>query len=102
VIQIHIKFHYREHFPYYKANDDKWKNSVRHNLSISPHFQKGSKAPHGAGHLWVLADNDKYLQSVKVRILEIFLFLILVLKLCTEGLKKCILKFIFAINEIST
>ncbi|XP_043266695.1 uncharacterized protein [Venturia canescens] len=45
-----------EHFPYYKSNDDRWKNSVRHNLSINPHFRKGSKAPHGAGHLWAIAN----------------------------------------------
>jgi hypothetical protein len=76
LIEIYITFHYREHFPFYKANDDKWKNSVRHNLSINPHFQKGCKAPYGAGHLWVLADNNKYFQAVKVRIFQIFLFLI--------------------------
>ncbi|XP_043468610.1 uncharacterized protein LOC122502559 isoform X1 [Leptopilina heterotoma] len=48
-----------EHFPYYKSNDDRWKNSVRHNLSINPHFRKGSKAPHGAGHLWAIANQDE-------------------------------------------
>ncbi|CAL7942390.1 unnamed protein product [Xylocopa violacea] len=47
-----------EHFPYYKSNDDRWKNSVRHNLSINPHFRKGSKAPHGAGHLWAIANRS--------------------------------------------
>ncbi|XP_053989175.1 uncharacterized protein LOC128896686 [Hylaeus anthracinus] len=47
-----------EHFPYYKNNDDRWKNSVRHNLSINPHFRKGSKAPHGAGHLWAIANRS--------------------------------------------
>ncbi|XP_033216759.1 uncharacterized protein LOC117172707 [Belonocnema kinseyi] len=47
-----------EHFPYYKSNDDRWKNSVRHNLSINPHFRKGSKAPHGAGHLWAIANQE--------------------------------------------
>ncbi|XP_044007086.1 pre-rRNA-processing protein FHL1-like isoform X2 [Aphidius gifuensis] len=47
-----------EHFPYYKSNDDRWKNSVRHNLSINPHFRKGSKAPHGAGHLWAIANRE--------------------------------------------
>lgn len=47
-----------EHFPYYKSNDDRWKNSVRHNLSINPHFRKGSKAPHGAGHLWAIANRN--------------------------------------------
>lgn len=48
-----------EHFPYYKSNDDRWKNSVRHNLSINPHFRKGSKAPHGAGHLWAIASQEE-------------------------------------------
>ncbi|XP_063380208.1 hepatocyte nuclear factor 3-beta-like [Cydia fagiglandana] len=46
-----------DRFPYYKANDERWKNSVRHNLSINPHFRKGARAPHGAGHLWSLAAN---------------------------------------------
>jgi len=45
----------RERFPYFKANDDRWKNSVRHNLSISPHFRKSVKARTGTGHLWTLA-----------------------------------------------
>ncbi|KAL1492249.1 hypothetical protein ABEB36_012727 [Hypothenemus hampei] len=47
------------HFPFYKANDDRWKNSVRHNLSINPHFRKGGKAIHGAGHLWTIAQRDE-------------------------------------------
>ncbi|PNF38601.1 hypothetical protein B7P43_G03944 [Cryptotermes secundus] len=54
-----------EHFPFYKPDDDRWKNSVRHNLSISPHFQKGNKAPNGVGHLWVLAESNKYFQTVE-------------------------------------
>ena len=33
---------------------------MRHNLSINPHFRKGSKAPHGAGHLWAIANQDEY------------------------------------------
>lgn len=48
----------RDRFPYYKSNDDRWKNSVRHNLSINPHFRKGKKAPQGAGHLWTIASRD--------------------------------------------
>lgn len=51
---------FSEHFPYYKSNDDRWKNSVRHNLSINPHFRKGSKAPHGAGHLWAIANRGDF------------------------------------------
>ena len=51
-------FVHRDRYPYFTANDDKWKNSVRHNLSMNPHFRKGNKSKHGAGHLWVLADFD--------------------------------------------
>ncbi|XP_054729746.1 defective pharyngeal development protein 4 [Anastrepha obliqua] len=47
-----------DRFPYYKSNDDRWKNSVRHNLSINPHFRKGLKAPQGAGHLWTISSGD--------------------------------------------
>ncbi|CAK1577998.1 unnamed protein product [Parnassius mnemosyne] len=46
-----------DRFPFYKANDERWKNSVRHNLSINPHFRKGARATQGAGHLWSLAAN---------------------------------------------
>ncbi|XP_038213583.1 hepatocyte nuclear factor 3-beta-like [Zerene cesonia] len=46
-----------DRFPFYKANDERWKNSVRHNLSINPHFRKGARASQGAGHLWSLAAN---------------------------------------------
>ncbi|XP_055842277.1 uncharacterized protein LOC129909246 [Episyrphus balteatus] len=47
-----------DRFPFYKSNDDRWKNSVRHNLSINPHFRKGVKAPQGAGHLWTISSGD--------------------------------------------
>ncbi|XP_060524541.1 uncharacterized protein LOC132700958 isoform X2 [Cylas formicarius] len=47
-----------DHFPFYKQNDDRWKNSVRHNLSINPHFRKGGKAVHGAGHFWTISQKD--------------------------------------------
>ncbi|KAG8285406.1 hypothetical protein J6590_080902 [Homalodisca vitripennis] len=43
-------------YPYYNPSDDRWKNSVRHNLSINPHFRKGLKSRHGAGHLWTLSN----------------------------------------------
>ena len=52
-------FNSRDRFHYFKAEDDRWKNSVRHNLSMNPHFRKGGKAKQGSGHLWVLADYDK-------------------------------------------
>ncbi|KAK6637366.1 hypothetical protein RUM44_007782 [Polyplax serrata] len=51
-----------ETFPYYKSWDDRWKNSVRHNLSINPYFRKGTKARQGSGHLWTVnksEDNSK-------------------------------------------
>lgn len=51
-------FFYSDRFKYYKSNDDRWKNSVRHNLSINPHFRKGSKASQGAGHLWTISSRD--------------------------------------------
>lgn len=55
---IFFLFIYRDRFPFYKSNDDRWKNSVRHNLSINPHFRKGNKAPQGAGHLWIISTRD--------------------------------------------
>ncbi|CAH0558886.1 unnamed protein product [Brassicogethes aeneus] len=57
-----------DHFPFYKQHDDRWKNSVRHNLSINPHFRKGGKAVHGAGHLWTIAQRDeKRAKQIKLR-----------------------------------
>ncbi|XP_037087958.1 forkhead box protein K2-like [Pollicipes pollicipes] len=44
------------HFAFYKSCDDRWKNSVRHNLSMNPYFRKGEKAKNGTGHLWMLAN----------------------------------------------
>jgi len=40
--------------PFYSSSDEKWKNSIRHNLSLYPEFVKGEKTPDGAGHLWHL------------------------------------------------
>ncbi|CAB4066345.1 unnamed protein product [Lepeophtheirus salmonis] len=50
---------HRDRYLFFKAEDDRWKNSVRHNLSMNPHFRKGTKSKHGAGHLWVLADYEE-------------------------------------------
>ena len=52
-----------ENYPYFKAEDDRWKNSVRHNLSMNPHFRKGTKSKQGAGHVWVLADEGSWRMS---------------------------------------
>lgn len=51
-------FFFRETFPYYKSWDDRWKNSVRHNLSINPYFRKGTKARQGSGHLWTVNKSE--------------------------------------------
>jgi len=52
-------------FPFYSASDEKWKNSIRHNLSLYPEFVKGEKTPDGAGHLWHLEEGFRkdYLQN---------------------------------------
>ncbi len=52
----------RERFPYYRQDDDRWKNSVRHNLSINPYFKKGEKARSGAGHLWTISEESRALR----------------------------------------
>ena len=41
-------------YPFYSVTDDRWKNSIRHNLSLYPEFLKGSKTEQSAGHLWYL------------------------------------------------
>ena len=61
-------FTYRDRFPYFKAEDERWKNSVRHNLSMNPHFRKGNKAKHGSGHLWVLADLDDQEDDLTIKV----------------------------------
>jgi len=56
--------------PFYSASDEKWKNSIRHNLSLYPEFVKGEKTPDGAGHLWYLdqAFRSNYLDERHERI----------------------------------
>jgi hypothetical protein len=73
-IYLYITFYYREHFPFYKLNDARWKNSVRHTLTVSPHFHKGGKVPHRAGHLWTVANRHESFQKTLVRIFHIFIF----------------------------
>jgi len=41
-------------FPFFSASDDRWKNSIRHNLSLYPEFVKGVKTQENTGHLWHL------------------------------------------------
>ena len=41
-------------FPFFSATDDRWKNSIRHNLSLYPEFVKGVKSEENTGHLWHL------------------------------------------------
>ena len=53
-----------DNYPYYKAEDDRWKNSVRHNLSMNPNFRKGGRAKQGTGHVWVLADQSDTVRQV--------------------------------------
>merc|ERR1719411_2016373 len=57
-------------YPFYSASDEKWKNSIRHNLSLYPEFVKGEKTQDGAGHLWYLdqAFRNNYLQDRRERI----------------------------------
>merc|ERR1711990_997668 len=57
-------------YPFYSASDEKWKNSIRHNLSLYPEFVKGEKTQDGAGHLWYLdqAFRSNYLQDRQERI----------------------------------
>ena len=57
-------------YPFYSASDEKWKNSIRHNLSLYPEFVKGEKTQDGAGHLWYLdqAFRRNYLHDRQERI----------------------------------
>ncbi|KAL1114993.1 hypothetical protein AAG570_007816 [Ranatra chinensis] len=44
-------------YPYFNKDDGRWKNSVRHNLSINPQFRKGDKClAGGSGHFWTLSN----------------------------------------------
>ncbi|KAF8311139.1 hypothetical protein DL93DRAFT_2061371, partial [Clavulina sp. PMI_390] len=46
-------------FPYFKTAPSGWKNSVRHNLSLNPCFEKMSRplTDRGKGAYWVVNDN---------------------------------------------
>ena len=45
--------------------DDKWKNSIRHNLSLYPEFVKGAKTQQSAGHLWYLDQEFRRKQELE-------------------------------------
>jgi hypothetical protein len=39
-------------YPYFDAKGSGWRNSIRHNLSLSDCFSKGERSPNGKGHFW--------------------------------------------------
>ena len=51
-----IYSHISAHFPYYSRDDKKWKNSVRHNLSLNKCFKKIPREEgfHGKGNYWMI------------------------------------------------
>ena len=77
-----------ENFPYYKAEDDRWKNSVRHNLSMNPNFRKGGRAKQGTGHVWVLADVSDLRPQVGLHIYNVYGLLIIVVSCCRKVCQK--------------
>ncbi|XP_021921689.1 forkhead box C1-A-like [Zootermopsis nevadensis] len=50
-----------ENFPFYKPNDNTWKNSVRHTLTTNPRFMKGARGSRSP--LWTLATKNENFQS---------------------------------------
>ena len=52
-----LRITFSSHFyPFYLESDERWKNSIRHNLSLYPEFVKGAKTQQCTGHLWSLEE----------------------------------------------
>lgn len=59
-----------EKFPFYRKDDKKWKNSIRHNLSLNKCFQKAPRedGAHGKGNFWIInPDCDHILENGNFR-----------------------------------
>ena len=57
-------------FPFYRKDDKKWKNSIRHNLSLNKCFQKAPREDgvHGKGNFWIInPDCDHILENGNFR-----------------------------------
>lgn len=39
-------------YPYFQSKGSGWRNSIRHNLSLSDCFHKGERSANGKGHFW--------------------------------------------------
>ncbi|CAJ0922520.1 unnamed protein product, partial [Mesorhabditis belari] len=52
----------QENFAYYRGENQSWKNSIRHNLSLNPSFEKIPKEGSGKnkGHYWALVGNQSH------------------------------------------
>jgi hypothetical protein len=97
----YIKYYYRQHFPYYQQTDQRWKNSVRHTLTVSHPFQKADKAKRRGGHFWVINKEHQNVQKSLVRICQILSLLPMHLEIFYAGRLKKYFEDYFAIKEKS-
>jgi len=63
-----LSFFHSDHFPYFKSAPSGWKNSVRHNLSLTTYFKKIEKPGARKGSSWTINpakvdEMDKKLQE---------------------------------------